>query len=106
MTGDNQYELDEDTLSLVRTVIEMALMTSNLQLNSTDAKLVVDICMQTAARFGIELELVEMSFPEPTEEVTVPQLALDNFPFRFSISPGDKGDKEDNEDKEDGTMGK
>lgn len=78
------YELDEDTRTLLCTVLELAFLTSNLQINSTDSQVVADICFQTAARFGIEIELKEID-SHPTEGGHDKQLDLSKLPFRIQI---------------------
>ena len=76
-----QYELDDDTEALLRTVLELAVCSSNLQIDPHHSEIVVDICTQLAHRFGLEV------LTEQNEIVDSEQLRLDlgNLPFTFRI---------------------
>lgn len=72
------YELDDDTLALLTTVLELAMFSSNLQLDSKNSERVMDIVFQTAHRFGIEFKLVEHTeFHEPKAQLDVNQFDFD-----------------------------
>ena len=83
-----QYQLDPDTEALVHTVIELALMSANLQINPRDSQTVVNICTQAAYRLGIEIDLVEVALPEP--DPSTDRIDLTNFPFRFRVIDKDE----------------
>jgi hypothetical protein len=85
------YDLDNDTRTLLITVLELAFLTSNLQIDVKDSQTVADICFQTAARFGIELELREFDSLSGDKPATSPTLDIDNLPFPISVT--DKGSK-------------
>jgi hypothetical protein len=78
------YELDEDTRTLLCTVLELAFLTSNLQINSTDSQVVADICFQTAARFGIDIELKEID-SLPVDSLGDRQIDVSRLPFKIQI---------------------
>ena len=80
------YELDEDTRTLLCTVLELALLTSNLQIDTKDSQVVADICFQTAARFGIEIQLKEIDSPTPNDES---QIEVSKLPFQIKITDKD-----------------
>ena len=82
------YELDSDTRTLLMTVLELAFLTSNLQIDVKDSQTVADICFQTAARFGIQLELREY---ESTQDIPSPTLDISDLPFNIKVT--DKGSK-------------
>ena len=79
------YEVDEDTQRLLETVLELASLTSNLQLDPAHQQNVLGIVAQTAARFDIELNCLQ-SIPviEELDEST-DQVTLD-WPFDIKIS--------------------
>jgi len=77
------YELDGDTQNLLQTVLELALMSANLQLDPKQGQTVIDIVFQTAFRFGIELAVV------PVNESTTNDSAgidLTNLPFEIQVT--------------------
>ena len=80
------YELDSDTQALMTTVLELALMSANLQLDPKNTQAVMDIVFQTAYRFGIEFSLRE---PEvaAAKETGIP---LDDLPFDIQVTFIDK----------------
>lgn len=84
------YELDNDTRTLLITVLELAFLTSNLQIDVKDSQTVADICFQTAGRFGIQLELREY---ESAQDMQIPSPTLDISDLPFNISVTDKGNK-------------
>lgn len=82
------YELDSDTQALMTTVLELALMSANLQLDTKNTQAVMDIVFQTAYRFGIEFALRE-------PEVTTPRdtgISLDDLPFDIQVTFIDKSE--------------
>jgi hypothetical protein len=87
-----QYDIDDDTRTLLSSVLELAFLTCNLQLDNRNAESIANICFQTAARFGIELHIQELG--QPTEQKYVPPMPgmdLKNLPFTINII--DKGSK-------------
>ena len=75
------YELDRDTQALVQTVLEMALMSANLQLDPKNSQAVIDIVFQTAYRFGIEFSVVEAD-REPRDQ----GISLEDLPFDIQVT--------------------
>jgi len=75
------YNCDDDTHKLLQTVLELALMSANLQIDQKNVQSVMDIVFTTAARFGIQFEFVEQQklLPEPS-------LNLDDLPFDIQVS--------------------
>ena len=76
------YELDEDTQKLLQTVLELALMSANLQIDQKNSQSVMDIVFTTAHRFGIDFEVV----PPPIETAHSDVLNIDNLPFNIQVS--------------------
>ena len=75
------YELDEDTQKLLQTVLELALMSANLQIDQKNSQSVMDIVFTTAYRFGIEFEAI----PAPIEaERDI--LHIEDLPFNIKVS--------------------
>lgn len=85
-----QYELDPDTQALVQTVLELALMSANLQLDHKNSQSVMDIVFTTAYRFNIEFDLVEQKMIEPDLPKPADRLQIDNLPFDIQVSFIDK----------------
>lgn len=76
-----EYELDPDTQALVQTVLELALMSANLQLDPKNTQSVMDIVFQTAHRFGIEFTLVS-----PDTELEPSGINLQDLPFDIQVT--------------------
>lgn len=81
------YELDEDTQKLLQTVLELALMSANLQIDQKNSQSVMDIVFTTAHRFGIHFEVVD---PEPVDDKPQDRLDISNLPFEIQVSFLDK----------------
>jgi len=75
------YELDEDTNKLLQSVLEIALMTANLQIDHKNCQSVMDIVFTTAHRFGIEFEVVDQR-----ETAQDSMIDLNNLPFDIQVS--------------------
>lgn len=78
------YEVDEDTQRLLETVLELASLTSNLQLDPAHQQNVLAIVSQTAARFGIEINSIQVV--EMDELETEPEQVTLDWPFDIKIS--------------------
>ena len=76
------YELDEDTQKLLQTVLELALMSANLQIDQKNSQSVMDIVFTTAHRFGIDFEVVAPQIETDRKDV----LNIDNLPFNIQVS--------------------
>ena len=76
------YELDEDTQKLLQTVLELALMSANLQIDQKNSQSVMDIVFTTAHRFGIDFEVVAPQIETAQTDV----LNIDNLPFNVQVS--------------------
>jgi len=80
------YVVDEDTRRLLETVLELAAITSNLQLDLSQQQNVLDIVAQTASRFDIELACLQaIDVREITDTVSI-----DQFPFDITVTDKDK----------------
>lgn len=80
-----RYDVDEDTQRLLETVLELASLTSNLQLDPVQQQNVLAIVSQTADRFGIELGVITVVEESPEEEPADTKVTLD-WPFDIRIS--------------------
>lgn len=76
------YDLDEDTQKLLQTVLELALMSANLQIDQKNSQSVMDIVFTTAHRFGIDFDVV----PPQIETDRADVLNIDNLPFNIQVS--------------------
>jgi hypothetical protein len=76
-----EYELDPDTQALLQTVLELALMSANLQLDPKNTQSVMDIVFTTAHRFGIEFATI-------TQEPNTDQagINLQDLPFDIQVT--------------------
>ena len=80
------YVVDEDTRRLLETVLELAAITSNLQLDLSQQQNVLDIVAQTASRFNVELACLQaIDVREITDTVNI-----DQFPFDITVTDKDK----------------
>tara|TARA_B100002019_G_scaffold292929_1_gene317860 strand:+ start:2358 stop:2630 length:273 start_codon:yes stop_codon:yes gene_type:complete len=75
------YELDDDTQKLMHTVLELALMSANLQIDQKNCQSVMDIVFTTAHRFGINFEVVNQ---KETEQDSL--IDLSDLPFDIQVS--------------------
>lgn len=75
------YELDDDTQKLMHTVLELALMSANLQIDQKNCQSVMDIVFTTAHRFGINFEVVNS---KETEQDSL--IDLSDLPFDIQVS--------------------
>lgn len=75
------YELDDDTQKLLQTVLELALMSANLQIDQKNSQSVMDIVFTTAHRFGINFEVVNT---RETEQDSL--IDLSDLPFDIQVS--------------------
>jgi len=75
------YELDDDTQKLLQTVLELALMSANLQIDQKNSQSVMDIVFTTAHRFGINFEVVN---PKETDPESL--IDLTDLPFNIQVS--------------------
>ena len=86
-----RYDIDADTESLLSSVLELAFLSCNLQLDNKNAEAIANICFQTAARFNIELHVQEISSED--EQIAPPpsiaQMKLHRLPFNINISDKD-----------------
>jgi len=85
-----QYELDPDTQALVQTVLELALMSANLQLDHKNSQSVMDIVFTTAYRFNIEFDLIDQRLSDTDLPKSADTLQIDNLPFDIQVSFIDK----------------
>jgi len=76
-----EYELDPDTQALVQTVLELALMSANLQLDPKNTQSVMDIVFTTAHRFGIEFAVIPQ---EPDTDQAA--INLQDLPFDIQVT--------------------
>jgi len=75
------YELDDDTQKLMHTVLELALMSANLQIDQKNCQSVMDIVFTTAHRFGINFEVVNQKESEQDSLID-----LSDLPFDIQVS--------------------
>ena len=75
-----EYELDDDTRTLMISLIEIAIMASNVQLDSKHQESIVNIATVLGSRFGINIDMQEISGPD------VSSLPEGDWPFSISIS--------------------
>ena len=80
------YDVDEDTLRLLETVLELASLTSNMQLDATHQQNVLSIVAQVAHRFQIELQNMQVIEVEEYDEPESEQLTVDQWPFDITVS--------------------
>jgi len=80
------YDVDEDTHRLLETVLELASLTSNMQLDVTHQQNVLSIVAQVAHRFQIELQTMHVIEVEEDQELEEEQLSVDEWPFDITIS--------------------
>ena len=85
-----QYELDPDTQALVQTVLELALMSANLQLDHKNSQSVMDIVFTTAYRFNIEFDLIDQRLSDTDLPKSADTLQIDNLQFDIQVSFIDK----------------
>jgi len=78
------YEIDEDTRALLCTVLELSLMTSNLQINPKDSSTVADIVFQTASRFGISIE-IQQTTEEAEQSPMIQSVSISDLPFKITL---------------------
>jgi len=86
-----RYDVDDDTQTLLSSVLELAFLTCNLQLDNHNAESIANICFQTAARFGIELHVQEIE--QQAEQTNAPPIArmnLKDLPFVINVSDKDQ----------------
>ena len=68
-----EYELDDDTRTLMISLIEIAIMASNVQLDSKHQESIVNIATVLGSRFGINIDMQEISGPDVS---SLPDLSL------------------------------
>jgi hypothetical protein len=76
-----EYELDPDTQALLQTVLELALMSANLQLDPKNTQSVMDIVFTTAHRFGIEFAVIA-----PEQDTDQAAINLQDLPFDIQVT--------------------
>ena len=86
-----RYDIDADTESLLSSVLELAFLSCNLQLDNKNAEAIANICFQTAARFNIELHVQEISSEDEqaAPSPSIAQMKLHRLPFKINISDKD-----------------
>lgn len=75
-----EYELDDDTRTLVISLLEIAIMASNVQLDSKHQESIINIATVVGSRFGIDIDLQQV--PD-TDHNLLPE---GDWPFTISIT--------------------
>ena len=75
-----EYELDEDTRTLVISLLEIAIMASNVQLDSKHQESIINIATVVGSRFGIDIDLQQVG---DTDHNLLPE---GDWPFTISIT--------------------
>ena len=80
MSDTPDYELDDDTRTLVISLLEIAIMASNVQLDTKNQESIINIATVVGHRFGINIDFQEFS---SSANNTLPD---EDWPFSISIS--------------------
>ena len=62
------YEVDEETQTLLESVLNMVAQTSTLQIDEDSAHALLDICDEVAERFGIKSYQITVKEQEPSDD--------------------------------------
>ena len=60
MSDQPEYELDDDTRILVVSLLEIAIMASNVQLDPKHQESIINIATVVGARFGIDIDFTQI----------------------------------------------
>ena len=60
MSDQPEYELDDDTRILVISLLEIAIMASNVQLDPKHQESIINIATVVGARFGIDIDFTQI----------------------------------------------
>ena len=76
-----EYDLDDDTRVLLISLLEIAIMASNVQLDSIHQESIVNIATVVGSRFGIDIDLQQIDTSQSPSA-----LPDGDWPFSISIS--------------------
>ena len=79
MSDQPEYELDDDTRILVVSLLEIAIMASNVQLDPKHQESIINIATVVGARFGIDIDFTQIVS-------NVNNINDGDWPFSFSVS--------------------
>ncbi len=79
MSDQPEYELDDDTRILVVSLLEIAIMASNVQLDPKHQESIVNIATVVGARFGIDVDFTQIV-------TNVDDINDGDWPFSISVS--------------------
>lgn len=79
MSDQPEYELDDDTRILVVSLLEIAIMASNVQLDPKHQESIVNIATVVGARFGIDIDFTQIV-------TSVDDINDGDWPFSISVS--------------------
>jgi|TARA_B100001094_G_C18171920_1_gene795630 hypothetical protein len=79
MSDQPEYELDDDTRILVVSLLEIAIMASNVQLDPKHQESIVNIATVVGARFGIDIDFTQIV-------TNVDDINDGDWPFSISVS--------------------
>jgi hypothetical protein len=79
MSDQPEYELDNDTRILVVSLLEIAIMASNVQLDAKHQESIVNIATVVGARFGIDIDFTQIV-------TNVDDINDGDWPFSISVS--------------------
>lgn len=79
MSDQPEYELDDDTRILVVSLLEIAIMASNVQLDPKHQESIVNIATVVGARFGIDIDFTQIV-------TNVNDINDGDWPFSISVS--------------------
>ena len=79
MSDQPEYELDDDTRILVVSLLEIAIMASNVQLDPKHQESIVNIATVVGARFGIDIDFTQIVS-------NVNNINDGDWPFSISVS--------------------
>ena len=79
MSDQPEYELDDDTRILVVSLLEIAIMASNVQLDPKHQESIVNISTVVGARFGIDIDFTQIV-------TNVNDINDGDWPFSISVS--------------------
>lgn len=79
MSDQPEYELDDDTRILVVSLLEIAIMASNVQLDPKHQESIINIATVVGARFGIDIDFTQIVS-------NVNNINDGDWPFSISVS--------------------
>ena len=79
MSDQPEYELDDDTRILVVSLLEIAIMASNVQLDPKHQEIILNIATVVGARFGIDIDFTQIV-------TNVNDINDGDWPFSISVS--------------------